>query len=397
MTDPDVQPGRRPLLARRPLMLGLAVMVLGAVAVMVWPRRPPAASAAPGAPGDRDVPYQDGKLIRFSEKFATRSGLSVETARLDSMSPTINVTGTLAHDGLKFAAVGARISGRVRKLYKLEGDKVEVDEVLAEVESAELGRAEAHVLATRAKEKAAAADSKRERRLADAHITAERDAEAAKATFDAARAERVAAERAVQALGGDLDREIGVLELRSPIAGRVVTSKVARGQTVEPSDTLFEVADLGSLWVELRVFERDVGAVRAGDPVEVTPQSDAGRGPLDGKVARVGDVIEVETRTAGIRVVVDNAGGRLRPGQSVRARIHTSAAPDKLLVLPRQAVTRIDGKPTVFVALDRLTVEPRGVTTGPEDGERVAIVEGLAAGDKVVVGGMFALKSELFR
>jgi cobalt-zinc-cadmium efflux system membrane fusion protein len=382
--------------ARRALLFagGGLVVLVGAIWILVS-REPPAAAALQGSPG-RDVPTQDGSIIRFSDNFAKRSGLTTEAARFETMAPVVNVTGTLTYDARKFAAVGARIAGRVRRVHKIEGDRVREGEVLAELESAELGKATADALAARAKERAAEADMKRERRLADAKVTAERDAEAARATFEAVRAERIAAEKAVQALGGSIDGQLGVLLLKSPISGQVVKMNAARGQMMEPSSTLFEVADLQTLWVELHVFERDIAAIRDGDVVEIQPQAQASE-PLAGKVAHVGNVIDPQTRTADVRIEVENHTAGLRPGQSVRARIQTTAHASKLLVLPRQALTRVDGKPMVFVSLDKNTVEPRPITVGPEDTTRVAITDGLKEGEKVVVGGMFALKSELFR
>jgi cobalt-zinc-cadmium efflux system membrane fusion protein len=166
---------------------------------------------------------------------------------------------------------------------------------------------------------------------------------------------------------------------------------------VEPSDTVFEIADLSSVWVRLSVFERDLAAVHVGNEVEVTAQGSPGA-PITGRIDHVGDVISVETRTVPVRVMVDNPDRALRPGQSVQAHIHTSAVADKTLTVPRAAITRIDGKATVFVVLaPGNAVEPRQVTLGPEDADHASILQGLREGDAVVVGGMFALKSEVFR
>lgn len=343
-----------------------------------------------------DAPVLDGENIRFSDAFAKRAGITDEEVKVELVSPVVTVNGTMTFDPQRYAMIGARISGRVRKLNHVVGDEVKAHELLAEIESAEMGRAESAVLAARAKEKVAEADQKRERHLADAHISPERDAEVAQANFEAARAERIAAEQAVTALGGGNSGNIGVLALRSPLEGRVVSAKAARGQVVEPSVTVFEVADLSQLWLELHIFERDIAKLRAGDEVEISPMNEESR-TIKGKVDHVGDVVDAESRSTEVRVIVDNKEHALRPGQSVVARIHTTSPATNSLSVSRRAVTRVDGQPTVFVLLDKNTVEPRVVTLGMQDPEHVAVVKGLKEGERVVVGGMFALKSEIYR
>jgi cobalt-zinc-cadmium efflux system membrane fusion protein len=375
-------------------LLGAAGLVLFGWVFVRSDEGKPARAAEPKT--GNDAPILDGDLIRFSDAFAKRAGLTAEPVKPAELTPFVTVGGTLTHDPRRRAAVGARIQGRVRRVFKFIGDEVKRGENLVEIESAELGRAEASVLAARAKEKAAEADMKRERHLAEQRITSQRDAEFAQATYEAARAERVATERAVEALGGTMDHDFGVLVLKSPIAGRIVAASTSLGATVDPTETLFEVAELSSLWVELHVFERELGGVRRGNAVEITAPG-AHEHVIRGKVDHVGEIIDVDTRTAPVRVVVANEHHELRPGQSVVARISTSGSNHKTLTIPRPALTRIDGKPMVFVMHDKNTVEPRAVTTGPEDAERVAIHDGLKENERVVLGGMFALKSEIFR
>ena len=382
--------------SRRGWLIGAGAALAAVLAIAgVRASRAPATVAA-GANAERDSPYLDGELIRFSPAFASRIGLTVVEGREKVLEPVVTVTGTVAFDTRRFAAVGARIAGRVHQLFKIEGDPVKPGAPLAELESAELGRAEAMLIGARAKEVAAQAEMKRERDLANAKVSAERDAETARASFAAAHAERVAVERTIQALGGNSRGALGKLILRSPIAGRVVKSNVARGQTVDPTATAFEIADLSTVWVVLRVFERDLYSVRKGDRVEINTQGGAAR-PLVGVVDHVGSVIAMDTRTAPLRVVVDNQEGLLRPGQSVQARIQIKGSAGSLLVVPRAAISRIDGKPTLLVIIGPGTVQPRAVELGAADGEDVAVVSGLKQGDKVVLGGLFALKSEIFR
>ena len=158
----------------------------------------------------------------------------------------------------------------------------------------------------------------------------------------------------------------------------------------------FAQTDLDRVWIELAVFERELGHITAGDAVEISPQTNLAV-VLKGKVAHVGDTIDRETRSGDVRVVVENVDGSLRPGQSVLAKIHTKTTPSAVLLLPRDAITSVDGKQTVFVEHDATSVEPRAVTTGARDGTRVEITAGLAPTDRVATSGVFALKSEIFR
>ena len=176
----------------------------------------------------------------------------------------------------------------------------------------------------------------------------------------------------------------------------MVARALSRGQFVEPTLTAFKVADLSRLFVELAVFERDITGIRRGDEVELSAPG-TGKARLKGRVAYVGDEIDLQTKTASVRVIVEQQATPLRPGQSVMATIHTSTKAEPSLVLPRDAVTTVDGKPTVFVAHDATSVEPRSIELGRQDGQQVEVTAGLRAGERVIVNGLFALKSEIFR
>jgi membrane fusion protein, heavy metal efflux system len=375
--------------------LVLAVVAVSAIGALYWSRSQSAVSAEPKQP-IRDVPYLDGPSIRYSADFAKRAQLDFTAVVRSQLAPVVSVTATVAFDPERMASVGARIAGRVRILYKLEGDSVAAGDVLAEIESAELGQAQAAVVSARAHAEAANANEKREKELAEAKISSNREAELATAQAAAARADLLAAEQRVRALGGTADGEPGVLKLKSPIGGKVIERNVSRGQSVEATYTAYRVADLTRVWVQLAVFERQLAAVKRGDGVDLYTENEPAR-PVRGSVAYVGDVVDEATRTAPVRVVVDRPEMPLRPGQSVRAQIHTSAPVSGSLVVPREAVTSVDGKPTVFVAKDALSVQPLQVTAGGQDGQRIEILSGLNECDRVAVAGVFALKSEIFR
>lgn len=349
------------------------------------------------APTERETPHLDGNAIRFSKRFATRAGLAYAEVEDRELSPVVDVTGVASFDPARLAVVGARIDGRIHAVFKKRGDTISAGDVIAEMESIELGRAQTDVLKTRAKEVAASAEETRTASLAAEKIISAREAEAAKAQAVAARAERSAAESAVRALGGEPDsKDIGLLRIRSPIAGELISIAVHRGQVVDAKTNVFKVADLSQIWVELDVFEQDILAIRERDAVELQPQGTT-MSPLQGKVDYVAKVIDHETRSAQVRVVLDNTAGLLRPGQALRGRILASGPKAKWLSVPIESVVRVDGKPTVFISTGDESVEVRKVELGPQTKAYAAILSGVKPGEQVVSKGVFALKSEIFR
>ncbi|MCC6750718.1 MAG: efflux RND transporter periplasmic adaptor subunit [Deltaproteobacteria bacterium] len=371
--------------------VGLAILGGGAAWLLRSEEPHPTSGGAGG-----DLPQPSGKGFRLSAAFARRIGLASEPAALRSFRPVVQLVGTVATDPRRVAVVGSRIAARVRRVYKVLGDPVRKEEVLADLDSAELARAQADLLKAKAREVAAEAEAQRAASLAAERVGSRREAEQAKAQAAVARAEREAAEQSMRALGGDRGTPLGLLRLRSPIAGRVIEAKLARGQAVEPSHAAYVVADLSSLWVELKVFERDLATVRMGDPVEVVPASHGGHA-VRGVVAHVGYVLDVATRSATVRVEIRNPDGQLRPGQSVKAELLADGSRVATLAVPRGAVTVVDGVPHVFVMAEPDLVEPRPLTLGPHDRSYVAVRAGLKAGERVVTGGLFAIKSEIYR
>jgi len=344
----------------------------------------------------------DGRAIVLTPQFRERLGLKTAPVEQSSLTPVVSVSGTVDFDPRHMAAVGTRLTGLVRSVARFEGDAVKRGELLCTIDSPELGSAQGRVLEYRAQYKAAELNLNREQDLSDRGLSTTRETEVAAATLEEFRSKANAAEQRVSALGGTPPsrkdgRVVGVQELRSPLDGTVVERHVNTGQSVEGQLTAFRIADLDHLWVELAVFERNLTSIHKGDPVQVSPlakQSDA----IAGHVAHVGEQVDPATRTAVVRVEVDNRARKLRPGQAVTAEIEaTSAGDGSVCVVPQSAVTYIDGNPTVFIAETdmRLLVTP--VELGKSDGHNREIVSGVSAGQVVVVDGVFALKSELYR
>lgn len=393
----DTASDATPRTRRRAWVLGLGglTLVAGAGLGVRWVSaddRPPRATVP------RDVPRFDDGAIRYSATYAERIGLHTEEAREHTLAPTIEVTGTVERSPAHVAAVGSRIFGRVRSVEALVGQSVEEGQPLATLESAALGEAQAQMTSARARERLARAEHRRKQVLVDEGVAAHRSVELTRRELDAAQALRRAAEQRVRAMAGRRRARgaLGELVLRAPISGEVTQASVHLGQSVEPDHVAFEVTDLQHLWLELAVFSRDLRLVGVGDEVVVRPYGDDAT-VVRGRVANVGSVIDELTRTAAVRVELDNQDRALRIGQAVRARIVSHGSEVHALAVPRRAVVLVDGAPTVFVSPADGQVMPRRVELGVLDLERAEVRDGLALGERVVVDGVFELKSELFR
>lgn len=382
---------------RRRIVFGAAALGVVGVTTLLLQE---SGQAAPSPELAADVPLVQGELITFSDAFAKRAGIRLAKVRYDQLVPVVAAVGTADFNAEHVAAIGTRLRGLVSSVKKFEGDVVEAGAVLARVESAELGEAQAAVSMLDAERHAAQLNAEREARLAERSLTTAREVELASVEAKKASLLLGAAQQKVTALGGNpkaKDLVLGAHEVRSPIAGTIVERNVAPGQFVEGQLVAFKVANLDHLWIELDVFERNLSRVAVGDQAELRPLS-ANADVLRGRVAKVASRIDQETHSAKVRIEVENADRKLRVGQAVQATIHTSGGETGARpIAPTSAITFVDGKPTVFVVAGKNTVKVVNVQLGANDDDETEIVSGLSRGDELVTEGAFALKSELFR
>lgn len=307
--------------------------------------------------------------------------------------------GELEPDQEAYAEVGAPVEGRVVRLHATAGQEVKAGAVLAEIESATLGRARAAAVTARAKADLARQAVERKRRLVAENIAPGRELEEAEAEAKAADAELHGARTTLGAFGAGASQVAegqggALLRLRAPIGGTVLERKVARGQVVSPEVTLFRIADLGSLWLTVHAFERDALGVAVGAPVRVTFPALPGRS-YAGKVTWVGSEVDTSSRTIPVRVTVPNEDQVLRPGMSASAWLPVGKGGAPVIVVPTAALQRLDRDWVVFVPRkESNSFDIRKVGRGRDLGGEVEILSQLRAGETVVVDGAFLLKAE---
>ncbi len=200
-------------------------------------------------------------------------------------------------------------------------------------------------------------------------------------------------EHAVEGQGAH--EEAHLIEVRSPVAGTIIERTVSAGAVVTPSDSLYVISDLRSLWVIAQVPEQHLSSLRRGLAVEVSVRAYPGK-TFPARITYVGDALDPETRTVEVRCELNNPGRQLKTEMFATLTIQTGGSREAV-VAPLEALQNVDGEEVLFVPEGRYSFRVRRVRVGRHSDSVVEIVSGLQAGEKVVVSGAFRLKSELLK
>ena len=182
------------------------------------------------------------------------------------------------------------------------------------------------------------------------------------------------------------------LTLVAPFDGVVMEKMVVAGQGVMPGMKLYRLANLSTVWVEGDVFEQDLALIRVGASVHVEMAAYPGRA-FTGRVSFVWPMVEEQSRTGRVRVVLANPQGLIKPGMYATLLFDATLGRE-LLSLPADAVVQTGERNLVFVVADDGALEPRAVTLGGRAGGRIQILRGVAEGERVVSSANFLIDAE---
>ncbi len=181
--------------------------------------------------------------------------------------------------------------------------------------------------------------------------------------------------------------------MSSPISGRVTSAPAVLGSYVTPQDELFRISNPSEIQIEAAVPAEDARRVASGDAARVeTPE-----GEIAARVLAVSPAADPESRSA-IVVLSPGANAGLVPGEYVRVRIGTRSGgtASSALIVPVEAVQSVEGRDVVF-ARTPTGFRAQPVRTGARGGDRIEILEGIAAGTAIAGRNAFLLKAELGR
>ncbi len=370
--SPDLRPGLMNGLASR---LFTFVVLAALMAASGCSKETPAAASKAPVTVDPDVfSVEDPQLFKTA-KAETRE-LPTELTANGTVTPDVNRT-------IHVTSLGG---GRIIDLKVKLGDSVTKGQTLLVISSPDLAAAMSDYQKAAADEVLSRKALGRAQLLYDKGAIAAKDLETAQDLDDKAKVDVSTAEQHVRVLGADPAHPSPLIDLRAPVAGTIVEQNVAGFEGVKSLDNtpnLFTIADLDEVWVVCDVFENDLGDVHVGDSAEIRLNAFGDR-MFRGTVVDISRVLDPNTRSAKVRIVLPNGDGMLRPGMFAVAKFRSRKMTERVVV-PATAIMRLHDKDWVFRKeggnrFRRVVVQADGLAP---DGMQ-EIREGVKAGDVVV-------------
>jgi multidrug efflux pump subunit AcrA (membrane-fusion protein) len=308
--------------------------------------------------------------INISAERQQLIGVKFATVESTGGTRTIRAVGKVSADETRVGHVHTRTEGWIETVFvAFTGDVVTKDEPMLTIYSPEmLASQEELLLAARAREVMPSLFNAARRRLQLWELSDDQIEQVLRT--------------------GEPIRNITV---HAPMSGFVTERKAFPNQKVTPDSDLYTITDLSRVWIVADVFESDITLIKVGDPAYVMFTS-RGVTPIAAKVSYIQPQVDPMTRTLKVRLDANNPGTRMKPDMFVNVEFAIASSPR--LSLPGDAVLDTGDRQTVFVDLGNGYFEPRQVEVGERYGDRVTIVRGLSAGERVVSSGTFLIDSE---
>ncbi len=302
-----------------------------------------------------------------------------------NLPDTFEVPGTIAPVADRVIPIYSPLPGRILRLNAQLGFPVRAGQPLAVIASADLQQAYSDYAKAQAARQLAQKEAERTQLLVQHGAAAARDLDAAQAALSQARADTAAARTRLLQVGADPNRPTATFTVRAPRTGVVVDLASAPGsylRSLDNSTPLMTIADLSQVWAVADVHEDQLARIARGDTAQIHVDAFPGR-VFSGVVAQIASVLDPATRTAGVRIVLANPGGELKPQMFARVDLVSHSSRPTLLA-PATAIVRTQDQTWAFLARGNGLFQRVPVSTGRVQGDQIEILQGLHPGDPIV-------------
>lgn len=359
---------------------------------------------SPQSSQNEEVTQQESEAERDINSITIRpelaNRLKIGQPMLVDLADRIQVPSRVQVDEERTAKIGSYVTGRIINLFVVLGDYVKAGDRLARITSPELTQSQLAYLRAQSRVVVTQKAAERARYLLVADVIPLAEVERRQSELEIAQAELSAATDQLRLFGmsstelKELSKKGKILpwlDIKSTREGYIIERNVIVGQVVQPSDPLFQVADLSSVWVVGDVPEQIARDVRLGQHVQIDVPA-IGNSGRDGVIIFVSDIVNRVTRTVMTRVLVENRDRKLKP--DMLANMHITDPQHKTLVVPEAAVVRELNQDYVFLAQGDDRFERVPVELGPEVADFRPVLSGLTDDQRIVIEGAYHLDSE---
>jgi RND family efflux transporter MFP subunit len=331
---------------------------------------PPASAEAPLVP------------VQISPQRLQSIGVKTGTVERKSVADEILTTGNVAVDETRLAYVQVRFSGYIQKVFAdATYQYVRKGQPLFTIYSPDLVSTEREYLVAR----------ENQRQVAQSSVPGVASSAASLLDAAAARLKQWSVpQKEITRLEstGEVQQEI---EIDSPVSGYITERNALPSVAVQPEMRLYTIADLSTVWVQAQVFQNDLERVKIGAPASLTVNTYPGR-ICNGRVDFIYPQVDMDTRTAKVRVVFSNSGLQLKPGMFVNVSLKVPMG--NQLVIPASGVLQSGTREIAFVERNDGYIEPREVQLGTRVGDDFIVLKGLKVGEQIVTSANFLIDSE---
>jgi RND family efflux transporter MFP subunit len=402
------------------------VLLAAAAALTVWlltrgsshssvagrPVPAPAGEAVP-SPATGTTPGPGELVITLSLDRLENAGIKIETVSEQTGASAgtaggLRTTGTVSSNAYKEVPIFPIAGGIIRQINVELGSKINRGQTLATIFSSELADAQAAYLKVLAEVEEHHQHHRRETELVEIGAASREELEQATTMYKTAQANLASARERLMLLGLN-EKQIDTLhntqkppkpliDVASPTSGTLIARSVNVGEVVMQGKEMFRIADLSTVWVLAQVYERDFQAVNVGTRAVITTTAYPGR-TFNGRVSYIDPRVDLQTRTAQVRIELANPREMLRLGMFVDVNFGgaapAQASGQPVPAVPSAALQTIGAKRVVYVAADRQgSFVQREVSVGPQVNGLVTIYSGVSAGERVATEGSFLLRAE---
>ena len=309
------------------------------------------------------------------------STTKTELATLQNLKNELNFYGKITADNNKMIEVYPIVGGNVTKVYVELGDYVQKGQLLATIRSTEVASFEKELDDAKNDVLVARNNLKVAQELFDGKLSAERDVLEAKSQLEKAQSQlhRIQETYKIYNIKGG-----ATFEVRSPLSGFIIQKNINQDMLLrnDKSDNIFDIAQIDDVWAIANVNESDINLVKLGIDAEVSTLSYPDK-KFFGKVDKIFNIIDPETKAMKARVKLNNSGFLLKP--EMRATIKLSYTEERqMIAIPSKAVIFDKSKTFVMIFKDRNNIETRQVEVFRQVGETTYILSGLKEGEKVM-------------